>query len=70
MIPIKPTIQYWEQSVNNVIALKQYVKSIPAVFEALATVNSELLLHINEVCQALRYWSNNLTISSCALLRE
>ncbi|KAL8944486.1 MAG: hypothetical protein Q9216_000396 [Gyalolechia sp. 2 TL-2023] len=50
MIPIKPTIQYWEQSINNVIALKQYVKSIPAVFEALATVNSELLLHINELC--------------------
>ncbi|KAL8687009.1 MAG: hypothetical protein Q9218_006697 [Villophora microphyllina] len=30
--------------------LKQYVKSITAVFEALATVNSELLLHINELC--------------------
>ncbi|KAL8718517.1 MAG: hypothetical protein Q9225_004366, partial [Loekoesia sp. 1 TL-2023] len=50
IIPKKPTIQYWEQCINNVIALKQYVKSIPAVFEALATVNSELLLHINELC--------------------
>ncbi|KAL9599083.1 MAG: hypothetical protein Q9179_003687 [Wetmoreana sp. 5 TL-2023] len=52
IIPTKPTIQYSEQSINNVIALKQYVKSIPAVFEALATVNSEseLLLHINELC--------------------
>ena len=49
IIPTKPTIQYWEQSINNVIALKQYVKSVPAVFEALATVKSELLLHINEV---------------------
>ncbi|KAL8968612.1 MAG: hypothetical protein Q9183_002383, partial [Haloplaca sp. 2 TL-2023] len=49
IFPTKPTIQYSEQSINNVIALKQYVKSIPAVFEALATVNSELLLHINEV---------------------
>ncbi|KAI4195202.1 MAG: hypothetical protein LQ350_007324 [Teloschistes chrysophthalmus] len=44
IMPTKPTIQYSEQSINNVIALKQYVKSIPAVFEALATVNSELLL--------------------------
>ncbi|KAL8912148.1 MAG: hypothetical protein Q9171_002782 [Xanthocarpia ochracea] len=50
IIPTKPTIQYWEQSINNVIALKQYVKSVPAVFEALATVKSELLLHINELC--------------------
>lgn len=53
-MPTKLTIQYSEQSINNVIALKQYVKSIPAVFEALATVNSELLVHINEVCVALR----------------
>ncbi|KAL8673768.1 MAG: hypothetical protein Q9168_001829 [Polycauliona sp. 1 TL-2023] len=50
IIQTKPTIQYWEQSINNVIALKQYVNSIPAVFEALATVKSELLLHINELC--------------------
>ncbi|KAL8713558.1 MAG: hypothetical protein Q9220_002420 [cf. Caloplaca sp. 1 TL-2023] len=50
IIPTKPTIQYWEQSINNVIALKQYVNSVPAVFEALATVKSELLLHINELC--------------------
>ncbi|KAL9597492.1 MAG: hypothetical protein Q9219_005125 [cf. Caloplaca sp. 3 TL-2023] len=39
IIPAKPTIQYREQSINNVIALKQYVKSIPAIFEALATAN-------------------------------
>ncbi|KAL8802097.1 MAG: hypothetical protein Q9182_004041 [Xanthomendoza sp. 2 TL-2023] len=50
IMPTKPTIQYWEQSINNVIALKQYVKSIPAVFEALATVKSELLLNISELC--------------------
>ncbi|KAL8832463.1 MAG: hypothetical protein Q9170_004874 [Blastenia crenularia] len=49
IIPTKPTPQYWEQSINNVIALKQYVKSIPAIFEALATVNSKLLLEINGV---------------------
>ncbi|KAL8996679.1 MAG: hypothetical protein Q9169_003851 [Polycauliona sp. 2 TL-2023] len=57
IIPTKPTVQYWEQSINNVIALKQYVISIPAVFEALATVKSELLLHINEAsCFWTRYY--------------
>ncbi|KAL9586894.1 MAG: hypothetical protein Q9203_003706 [Teloschistes exilis] len=50
IMPTKPTIQHLEQSINNVIAFKQYVKSIPAVFEALATANSELLVHINELC--------------------
>ncbi|KAL8651804.1 MAG: hypothetical protein Q9210_003054 [Variospora velana] len=50
IIPKKPTVQYWEQSINNVIALKQYVKAIPAVFEALATVQSGLLLDINRLC--------------------
>ncbi|KAI4187077.1 MAG: hypothetical protein L6R41_003061 [Letrouitia leprolyta] len=50
MNPVNPPIQYYEQAINNVIALKQYVKSIPAVFEALATVKSELLLSINELC--------------------
>ncbi|KAL9010756.1 MAG: hypothetical protein Q9173_004335, partial [Seirophora scorigena] len=50
IIPTKPTVQYLEQSINNVIALKQYVKAIPAVFEALATVQSGLLLDINRLC--------------------
>ncbi|KAI4089298.1 MAG: hypothetical protein LQ344_005516 [Seirophora lacunosa] len=50
IIPTKPSVQYLEQSINNVIALKQYVKAIPAVFEALATVQSGLLLDINRLC--------------------
>ncbi|KAL8928235.1 MAG: hypothetical protein Q9208_001945 [Pyrenodesmia sp. 3 TL-2023] len=50
LTPTKPTVQYMEQSINNVIALKQYIKSIPAVFEALATAESELLLDINALC--------------------
>ncbi|KAL8973963.1 MAG: hypothetical protein Q9197_001792 [Variospora fuerteventurae] len=53
IIPKKPTVQYWEQSINNVIALKQYVKAIPAVFEALATVQSGLLLDISRLCAPL-----------------
>ena len=46
---MKPSIQYWEQSINNIILLKQYVKSIPSVFEALATARGDLLVNIREV---------------------
>ena len=50
LIPTKPSIQYSEQSINNVIALKQYVKSIPPIYEALGTARSELLVEIFNVC--------------------
>ena len=46
---MQPSIQYSEQSINNVILLKQYVKSIPPVYEALKTTRSELLVEILEV---------------------
>lgn len=49
MIPIKPSIHHWEQSINNVILLKQYVKSIHPIYEALGSVTSELLLSIFQV---------------------
>lgn len=45
----KQTIQYIEQSVNNVILLKTYVSSIKIIFQALATAQSDLLLTIREV---------------------
>lgn len=56
-----------EQSINNVIALKQYIKLIPAVFEALATVESELLLDINAVRRNVTFLRQTLTLESCAL---
>ena len=48
-VPLKPVIQRWEQFINNVIMVKQYVKSILPLAEALAGVRSELLLRIQEV---------------------
>lgn len=42
-------MSYWEQSINNVIMLKQYVKSIPPVHEALGATESILLRGILEV---------------------
>ena len=53
MIPTKPGVQYWEQSINNVILLKQYIKSVPAVFDALTGVKSKLLKHISIVGQTI-----------------
>ena len=49
LIPTKASIQYSEQAINNVIMLKQFVKSIPPIFEALATAKSELLTKISSV---------------------
>ena len=49
LVPTKRTFQYVEQSVNNVIMLKTYVSSINAVYKALATAQSEILLTIREV---------------------
>ena len=49
LIPSKPSIQHSEQSINNIISLKQYVKSIPPIYEALGTTRSELLVEIFKV---------------------
>lgn len=51
LIPVKASIQHSEQSINNIILLKQYVKSIPSVFEALAAARGDLLVQIRAVCQ-------------------
>lgn len=64
----KQTIQYIEQSVNNVILLKTYVSSIKIIFQALATAQSDLLLTIREVGAHLIASSRcQLTKFSCVL---
>ncbi|MCJ1356506.1 MAG: MutS protein msh4 [Icmadophila ericetorum] len=50
IIPSEPSIQHSEQSINNVILLKQYIKAIPSVFEALLGAQSELLTSIRQLC--------------------
>ena len=50
LIPTKPTIQYAQQSINNVIMLKHFVKSVQPIYEALASVQSDLLKAIAEQC--------------------
>lgn len=49
LVPTNRTVQYVEQSVNNVIMLKTYVSAIKKVYHALGAAQSELLLTIREV---------------------
>ncbi|CAI7646777.1 unnamed protein product [Penicillium discolor] len=50
LVPTKRTIQYVEQSVNNVIMLKTYVSAIKNIFQAIGAARSDLLLTIRELC--------------------
>ena len=50
IIPTRPTIQYSQQSINNVIMLKQYVRSVHPIYEALSNVQSDLLRAIAGKC--------------------
>ena len=53
VIPTQPSIQYWENSINNVIQLKQYIKSVPPIFDALVGVKSNILKQVAEVYDTL-----------------
>ncbi|KAJ5108310.1 hypothetical protein N7456_004985 [Penicillium angulare] len=49
LVPTKQTVQYVEQSVNNVIMLKTFVSSIKKIYQALGAAESDLLMTIREV---------------------
>ncbi|KAK5275934.1 MutS protein msh4, partial [Cryomyces antarcticus] len=49
MIPTTSSVQHTEQSVNNVIMLKQFVNSIKPIFEALTGSRSAMLEEIRQV---------------------
>lgn len=50
MIPKRPSLQRWEQSINNVILVRQYVRAIPTLYQALETAESSLLRDIRQIC--------------------
>ncbi|KAF2454939.1 muts domain V-domain-containing protein [Lineolata rhizophorae] len=50
VIPSKETIQHAEQSINNIIMLKQFANSIDPIYIALAGVSSQLLKDIRSYC--------------------
>ena len=52
LIPTQPSLADTEQSVNNVIMLKQFVMLIQPVFEALTGARSMMLQEIRNLCSA------------------
>ena len=66
IIPSKKSIRQWEVSINNVILVKQYVKSVPAVYDALEECRSELLRGIREVMTSDKISSCLTRIVLCA----
>ena len=52
LIPTQPSLTDIEQSVNNVIMLKQFVMLIQPVFEALTGARSMMLQEIRSLCSA------------------
>ncbi|KAL0637754.1 MutS protein msh4 [Maublancomyces gigas] len=53
-IPVKPSLKHSEQSVNNIIILKQTLSCVIPVYESLASARSELLVVIRTLCGADR----------------
>lgn len=53
IIDQRASIHQWEQSINNVLALKHYLRAVPTVYEALNGATSELLLSIRQVCDGM-----------------
>ncbi|GAB7334577.1 hypothetical protein MBLNU13_g06556t1 [Cladosporium sp. NU13] len=52
LVPTQPSLAETEQSVNNVIMLKQFVTLIQPVFEALTGARSMMLQEIHNLCSA------------------
>ncbi|KAF2499524.1 hypothetical protein BU16DRAFT_274531 [Lophium mytilinum] len=50
IIPKEPNLQHTEQSVNNVIMLKQFVNSVNPIYEALTGARCTMLVNIRELC--------------------
>jgi DNA mismatch repair protein MSH4 len=50
LLPIQASLKVTEQSINNVIALKQFVGLVKPVFEALTGSRSDMLISIRSIC--------------------
>lgn len=50
LLPPQSNLKVLEQSINNVIALKQFVSLVKPVFEALTGSRSDMLVSIREIC--------------------
>ncbi|TAQ88758.1 hypothetical protein B7494_g2910 [Chlorociboria aeruginascens] len=52
IIPSFPDVTYTEQSINNILMLKNFIQSIKPVFESLAGARSNLLIMIRDNCRS------------------
>ena len=55
VLPVKPTFQYIEQSVNNVLMLKAFVDAVKPVWQALTGLASTELQKIRQLCSPENY---------------
>jgi DNA mismatch repair protein MSH4 len=51
IIPAQPDMRQAEQSINNILMLKNFVQSVVPLYEALAGANSELIATIRGNCR-------------------
>ncbi|KAF2237697.1 DNA mismatch repair protein-like protein MutS [Viridothelium virens] len=51
VIPAKISVQYCEQSINNVIMLKHFLNMVNPIFNAVSGARSELLHEIRDLCR-------------------
>lgn len=50
IIPARPTVADAEQGINNVLMVKTFLEQAMLLYEALASVHSELLQKIRDIC--------------------
>lgn len=51
VLPTEPSIEASEQAINDVLMIKNFVRSVPAVFESLAAARCDLLDKIRNHCR-------------------
>lgn len=51
LLPTNPSLEATEQAINSVLMIKNFVVSIPALFESLASARSALLVKIRDHCR-------------------
>jgi DNA mismatch repair protein MSH4 len=50
IVPLQPDPRHSEQSINNILMLKNFVETAPKFYEILAGARSELLVEIQKYC--------------------
>jgi hypothetical protein len=50
IVPLQPDPRHSEQSINNILMLKNFVETAPKFFDILAGARSELLVEIQKYC--------------------